>query len=579
MLKKSLYAISFVLSFQGYLTADTAPSVVSNVVTQGEQNALEDYTSGQTAIKKIITQGVAEAQKELKRAKVSDRLADELNVAAIAESLKTKTMMGTWYLQEALAQPLAIEEREAALAKRVKIIKFLIEKQELKQKIDQLLQDAKEYEQDIIKLMSEYFKGKTCPELVQLEAMKKANQPGYALSEFMITNPTGRFINTALLGASIGYFSYMIPFIASLEGVSATSKAYPIALFGALAAFDGYVLNTTEYAPAVEKRKKMHALNRFISITQEIESICTNHDLHTQFKISDVQDENALNIINKLKASRYQEKDTLLFITPLVHGLLYDIYRNQQSLGHILVSVAEMDAYSAIATNIIASQNKDNKFCFAQFIEGEQPCVKSKGFWNMLVKNPVVNSINEDKSIILTGPNAGGKSTSIRSILQNILLAQTFGVAAAESFECTMFDMIESYLHISDDLIKGDSLFKAEVKRAQAILEKIKALEEGKKYFFALDELFTGTVAEDGEECAYQFVNRISEFKGIQFIYATHFKKLKEVGSDNPHCANYKVGAPARNEAGALVYPFTFMQGANEVNVAKEIAKDAGLFA
>jgi DNA mismatch repair ATPase MutS len=163
--------------------------------------------------------------------------------------------------------------------------------------------------------------------------------------------------------------------------------------------------------------------------------------------------------------------------------------------------------------------------------------------------------------------------------LQNIILAQTFGVAAAETFDLTIFDIIHSYLNVSDDLIGGDSLFKAEVKRAQGILEKIKSLEPGKKYFFALDELFTGTGAEAGEQCAYAFIDRIADFDNILFIYATHFEKLKELANNNDHCANYKVEAPTRDENGKLVYPFKLSEGVNTVNVALDIAKEAGLFA
>ena len=188
------------------------------------------------------------------------------------------------------------------------------------------------------------------------------------------------------------------------------------------------------------------------------------------------------------------------------------------------------------------------------------------------------NNISESKHVILTGPNAGGKTTAIRALLQNIVLAQSFGVAAAEKWRMTMFDVIHSYLNISDDISQGLSLFASEVKRAQDILQRIKSLEPNKKFFFALDELFTGTVAEDGETCAYEFVKRISQFGGVQFIYATHFNKLKELGKDNAFCINYKVDAPTKNDEGKLVYPYTLSQGANESRVALDLAREANLF-
>jgi len=238
-----------------------------------------------------------------------------------------------------------------------------------------------------------------------------------------------------------------------------------------------------------------------------------------------------------------------------------------------------MDAYHAIATKIIESQNTNNKFCFVTYLNQVQPAVHAQSFWNVLVKNAVANSFSESRHTILTGPNAGGKTTAIRALLQNIVLGQTYGVAAAETFSFTLFDTIHSYLNISDDLLQGHSLFVSEVKRAQEILQIIKSLAPEHKFFFALDELFTGTVSEDGEKCAYEFVKRIAEFDGVQFVYATHFHKLKELGANSTLCANYKVDAPVKNQLGKLVYPFTLSQGANSSNVALDIAREANLFA
>ena len=110
------------------------------------------------------------------------------------------------------------------------------------------------------------------------------------------------------------------------------------------------------------------------------------------------------------------------------------------------------------------------------------------------------------------------------------------------------------------------------------MLQRIKALNSDQKFFFALDELFTGTIAEDGEACAYEFVKRIAAFDGVLFIYATHFEKLKELGKDNDFCKNYKVDAPTKDANGALVYPFTLSEGANESRVALDIARQAKLF-
>jgi DNA mismatch repair protein MutS len=284
-------------------------------------------------------------------------------------------------------------------------------------------------------------------------------------------------------------------------------------------------------------------------------------------------------LVHDLKSSRYQQKSCWFFSTPHVHSFLYQIYQQEKYLAEVLASIAEMDAYHAIATKMAALQQGENKLCFVSFLNGEKPHITMKGFWNVLVKNAVSNDINEDHHVILTGPNAGGKTTTIRAILQNILLGQSFGIAAAEACEFTIFDVIHSYLNISDDLLNGLSLFASEIKRAQEIVEKIKTLTPSQKFFFALDELFTGTNATDGEKCAYNFINRIADTEKAQFIYATHFDKLKELGNIHNHCANYQLDAPTKNAQSKLIYPFTLSKGSSNSHVALDLAQAAHLFA
>jgi DNA mismatch repair protein MutS len=284
-------------------------------------------------------------------------------------------------------------------------------------------------------------------------------------------------------------------------------------------------------------------------------------------------------VIDGINTGRYVHKKSYLFAVPLVHTFLYSLYEQEHQLAPLFASIAEIDAYNAIATKVLEAQAQQNKFCFATVIDSEKPAIETAGFWNVLVKKPVVNSISEAHTIILTGPNAGGKTTAIRALLQNVILAQTYGVAAAEQFACTPFEVIHSYLNVSDDLINGLSLFASEVKRAQGIVETIKNLQPGEKYFCALDELFTGTVAEDGEACAYQFVKRITQCDSALFIYATHFGKLTTLEADNIGCINYKVDAPTKDANGHLVYPYTLNRGINDARVALDLANQANLFA
>ncbi len=97
--------------------------------------------------------------------------------------------------------------------------------------------------------------------------------------------------------------------------------------------------------------------------------------------------------------------------------------------------------------------------------------------------------------------------------------------------------------------------------------------------FFALDELFTGTAAQEGEKCAYEFIKKIASYDQVLSIYATHFNLLKNLGKNNAALINYKVNAPIKNCDGRLVYPYTLSIGASDICVALDMARQANLFA
>lgn len=548
------------------------------------------YDSGRAHLKAIlfdITHGIPSYHKRsiVHYAQVRN-IASDLNTKEIAKFFGCKTEMGQLFLEHALNNPLSPKDTSGLLEQRKKIIKTLLENPALKREIDSLLEEAKAAEQAIVQLLSDFFKGKTCPELQELQELKKQNHPLYGLKKFLSINTIGRCYSAGmniigLAGTSYvlydsiqhQYKYYKATSQLDLNPVSTFLLAY-YSLFGGVFAFTTY----KDYILAKEKRDLMHALYIYIVTAEKINSLCEIHQIPQQWSIKDVADNKVLNLIKSLKISRYSKENTWVFLYPLVHGLLYNIYEFESPLAPIFLSITELDACNAIATKMLESQDSNNQLCFATIFEHDKSLMRTKNFWNVLVKNAVPNDIAENKNVLLTGPNAGGKTTSIRAILQNLILAQSFYVAAAETFEYTMFDTIHSYLTISDDILNGLSLFASEVKRAQEIVEVIKTLPLGHKFFFALDELFTGTAAESGEQCAYEFVKRIADFDTVQFIYATHFHKLKDLGNEHSRCANYKVDAPWKNAHGMLQYPFTLSKGASDVNVALDLARQAKLF-
>lgn len=524
----------------------------------------------------------------------TQNIAHDLNIDEITRFFGCKTEVGNWYLKETLCAPL--KRTDTLVAQRQHCIRMLVENPELKQHVELLLDAARTHEQEAMVLLSDFFKGKTCPELNQLEVIKQQNPMLYQVIRALTTGAILRTLSfgTVLLaqaGVLFGAYKVAANYTLVKEVISAIpavwyaldfSEKISLSLsLGSISLLEGFCLYGLhkECSTGAEKRNKIHALHQLIKISEQMQELSQKATLLLQNQFSAQIQADTSGVISAINTSRYAPKTSYLFAVPLVHTFLYKLFENEHQLAPLFASIAEIDAYNAIATKMLEARAHTNKFCFATFLTAAKPAVETTGFWNILVKNPVVNSISETQNIILTGPNAGGKTTSIRALLQNITLAQTYGVAAAEQFALTPFDVIDSYLNISDDLVNGLSLFASEVKRAQGIVEIIKALQPNEKYFCALDELFTGTVAEDGEKCAYQFIQRVTKCDKALFIYATHFGKLTELETQQLPCVNYKVDAPVKGSDGRLVYPYTLNRGINTSHVALDLAGEANLFA
>ena len=501
-------------------------------------------------------------------------------------------MYGETLLYKNVPQLISPKDTSRILQRRQYTIQTLKNNPELKSEIDDLVAQAAQEQANVMELLAEK---KACLDKLKAPAEMaehmKANheywQSFEKSPEWRVLNRSLQYFDTGLNAVAAGLMFYICCNARSMaEQVYRTQSPAEVAMisgfntcvFTIVAAVRTAQLRA-EHLDGLHKCSLINSLYKTIIIAEKIETLCQEHGIENQYKISMITDEKHLDMIQGVKHIRYQNKSkTLPVMTSCVHAFLYEIYENEDALAPIFASIGEVDTYSTIADTMIELDKTENKLCFVTFLDQNKPAVYAKGFWNLLVKDAVNNSLCENRNIILTGPNAGGKSTSIKSMLQNIVLAQTFGIAAGESFELTQFDVVHSFLNISDDILNGLSLFASEIKRAQETLQRIKALESNEKFFFALDELFTGTAGEDGELCAYEFISNIASYDNIQFIYATHFNKLKDIGAHNASCANYKIDAPIFDKRGKLVYPYTLSAGANTVNVAQLMAKEAGLF-
>lgn len=136
----------------------------------------------------------------------------------------------------------------------------------------------------------------------------------------------------------------------------------------------------------------------------------------------------------------------------------------------------------------------------------------------------VANDITLDKQLIITGPNAAGKTTVIKSTLFNLIISQQIGFGFYENAEINPYDYLHCYLNIPDTSGR-DSLFQAESRRCMEILRCIMD-NPTKRHFCIFDELYSGTNPYEAVAAAYGYIDYISKNPKVDLILTTHYIEL-----------------------------------------------------
>jgi DNA mismatch repair ATPase MutS len=199
------------------------------------------------------------------------------------------------------------------------------------------------------------------------------------------------------------------------------------------------------------------------------------------------------------------------------------------------------------------------------------------GFWHpavpadRAVRNTLVLREGGARSVVLTGANACGKSTLLKAVLTNALLAHTLGVCCAERATMTPLALIASSIHVSDRYDK-ESLFEAELARCSALLggrpppTGLPPLPR----LVVVDELFSCTNPVEGVAAAYAVTEALAEAPSTLSIVSTHFTYLATLPRRVPGCVNMCMKASVRD--GGITYDYRLRPGVSRQYLALEIA-------
>ena len=192
------------------------------------------------------------------------------------------------------------------------------------------------------------------------------------------------------------------------------------------------------------------------------------------------------------------------------YSVLKDIDKNQQAILHLYKYAGQVDTGISIASLRAGNQPT----CQPVFISATKHLSGTK-LYHPLITDCVTNDVFVDtKSILITGSNMSGKTTFLRTLAVNSILAQTIFTCFADTFY-TPFVKLHSSVRIDDNLLDGKSYYFEEVTIMAGLIKEVK---EGWQNIFILDEVFKGTNTIERIASAKAILSYLNKYNNIVFV-------------------------------------------------------------
>lgn len=269
-------------------------------------------------------------------------------------------------------------------------------------------------------------------------------------------------------------------------------------------------------------------------------------------------------------------------VTTLLNGLfLFDnwtAYRlnkwkkeNASNIKDWIEIVGEFDALISLST---LSFNHQEDTCYPNLKLDSDKIIDAKNLQHPLINRNnrigndfVVQANNE--LFLVTGSNMAGKSTFLRAVGINMVLAQTGGVVFGNSMDYRPMNLFTS-MRIFDSIQSGASTFFAEVDRIKSILEEAK---QG-HIFILLDEILKGTNSKDKYTGSKALIEQLAGFYTSGFI-ATHDLALGSLADSYPNINNRRFEVEIKNSE--FIFDYKLKEGVCQTMNATELMKKMGI--
>ncbi len=251
-----------------------------------------------------------------------------------------------------------------------------------------------------------------------------------------------------------------------------------------------------------------------------------------------------------------------------IRNELADNIKRFQNAAKIIASIDVLRSFASLAFEKNYSKPKMTDSDDITIHGGRHPVVEAFVKQSFVANDSKITQ--DEKIMILTGPNMAGKSTYMRQVALIVLLAHMGSFVPASYASICIVDRIFTRVGASDNLASGQSTFMVEMNEVAHILNNATP-----KSLLILDEIGRGTSTLDGLSIAWSVVEYISEKIKAKTLFATHFHELSELEGIVKHVSNYSISVKELEDT--VIFLHKIVRGGADRSFGIEVAKLAGV--
>jgi len=203
------------------------------------------------------------------------------------------------------------------------------------------------------------------------------------------------------------------------------------------------------------------------------------------------------------------------------NSMLDQVRRHEEDVDVLFSTIGYLETAIVIGAY---RKSVESGWCVPVLFGEKERTFSAKEIYHPLISNPVKNSISVKRGVLLTGSNASGKSTFLKTVAINAIFAQTIHTVLADAYEAGYFEICSS-MALRDDLAGGESYYIVEIRAIKRILD---AVGKERMVLCFVDEVLRGTNTVERISASTEILKSLAG-ENVMCFAATHDVELTEL--------------------------------------------------